>query len=839
MAILTLYKDSKIIPSKNFVVDNISTYLGTLTQMTINDFQYVKNAMTVVIKIDSVQLSLDYLQDNYNYCSILNETGGKTVYYFAVNKKWISSETIQLSLVLDSCNTFVLGTDYTLSPKTKIMREHKDRFIKNLSTRYMKKIPFSSPIILSEIEQNIEYYLGNLTGSSLEEATFTGSFKVNLWDDLLQQKIGTWNCARVKFDYASYNVYLLEGDSSTVIASFNLYDTTQAQYGTITITFLTAFTVDNSTYASEWVEGAFLGEIEIGNTDTTRLIDFQSEGLSPVLYKKEETMLYQETGGGGSELDWFLIYKNQNEPSESLVNPVDCFLCANTTLNVDVPSAGLDIDETYITNFHYYYIPSIYNRGVIINITWGVGTLYVINFLEGYNFIKIIKESGGLFSAYYCVAGSEFTIFQNQSAFDITSSSSPIYMNGQDNVLTQSIVPPFEYSIPRGIAYYASTFSRHTINSLPMIDRTDSKLIKIIKLPYAPTSIEQNGANVKIANGWTFDGGTSMLKLNNLNTIFQNSVYCNYYFKNQLSHVDVSTLLRNDNNESKLYHSDYYQPQFVYDSFKFTFQYEKLNVNYLKNQQLFFQFNVTSTINSRFMFTFTNYEISGYSESDYDKILPISRNNEIVLYNVPYISYLKTGYNYDVKNKARSEAVSWILTGVSAVGAITSAVSSAYTGAFGVMGAITLGTSAVTSLTNAVNTTASAEANQSAKEKQLKNQSATAAGSDDVDLMSIYSNNKAKMVEYSVSALLRKCLLDLFYYTGYISGEMKIPVVNTRYWFNFCQAEIVYETTENLTQEIMDDIKERFAIGISFMHNHSTTYDFAQVNENYETWLKA
>ena len=108
------------------------------------------------------------------------------------------------------------------------------------------------------------------------------------------------------------------------------------------------------------------------------------------------------------------------------------------------------------------------------------------------------------------------------------------------------------------------------------------------------------------------------------------------------------------------------------------------------------------------------------------------------------------------------------------------------------------------------------------------------AGSDDLDLMKAYCNNQAKLCEYEVSPRLKQALFDLFHYTGYISGEMKKPNVNTRYWFNFLACELVIDSNyANIPEICLDELKRLYAEGVTFLHYH-TKFDFDQKWENWE-----
>ena len=104
---IILYKDTKIIPSRNMVVDSLSDYLATLTKLTINDFQYQRHHLEMDIKIDKTQVWQEFeALNNYNYLSIQNSDSTRVVYYFIMNKTQYANSTINLHLMMDTANTF-------------------------------------------------------------------------------------------------------------------------------------------------------------------------------------------------------------------------------------------------------------------------------------------------------------------------------------------------------------------------------------------------------------------------------------------------------------------------------------------------------------------------------------------------------------------------------------------------------------------------------------------------------------------------------------------------------------------------------------------------------------
>ncbi|MBR2651411.1 hypothetical protein IKD48_01140 [bacterium] len=160
---LTIYKNCAIIPEKNFKVDDLEAYLSTLTHIDYQNSQVIKHDLTTKYKIQLEQRELELANNNYNYCKFLNQekTGESQwssfnyIYYFIVNKKWVSSECIELELEMDVLNT--IKNYVSLSEKTIILREHKNRW-ENASepNLYLPKIDFYSEGLIPPLFKTAE-----------------------------------------------------------------------------------------------------------------------------------------------------------------------------------------------------------------------------------------------------------------------------------------------------------------------------------------------------------------------------------------------------------------------------------------------------------------------------------------------------------------------------------------------------------------------------------------------------------------------------------------------------------------------------------------------------------
>ena len=65
-------------------------------------------------------------------------------------------------------------------------------------------------------------------------------------------------------------------------------------------------------------------------------------------------------------------------------------------------------------------------------------------------------------------------------------------------------------------------------------------------------------------------------------------------------------------------------------------------------------------------------------------------------------------------------------------------------------------------------------------------------------------------------------------------------------WFNFVQAEVVFDDEQNFPQELLLELKAKFREGITYLHkivitsgeNTSNLWDFEQQYENWETTIQ-
>lgn len=808
---ITLYKKTtnwKLLPQNLFMLDDIEAYLSAVPaadKIVLTDMQYIKNQLEIEIKIDMSQTNANPIT-NFAYVEVTNYGEGRSYYYYIKEVEWRAYSTCKFVLVMDVLNSIKYGTDYALSPKTKINRQHKNRLVKvgdNSITTFVDFEPTVSPdlyigtkikIFIDDVEEEFEVILLDVlyTGPNLIYQ-YKIEYNERLGDLLVRGVFGSITVAG--------DVFLCEGKfEDTTINPLNYY----------------------------------------------RKIDLLSENIPCGQYHDldSDTLIKNPF----NDSDWYLIYATDNVPTTTdLNNPLRCYLCTNKSLMIrpNQPAVqGRIYPEMLETGRYYYYRFEEYSP-TIPPMHMADGTLIDrVGDSSFYSYVLFYKAGDKIIVAAVSPTQNQTVNYGPTDFLTITADCACTYKNSFD------IIPPVP-SAPASPTqtFYFADYPQFTLKTIKDIDRTDSKIVKIIKLPYAPYNFTYEGEILIIPDEWELGSFQSknLLKLKDLNTKF------NYDFDSSANNINNFlilnsapdyTSLRDDIWESKIYHSDYYMPKVVYDSFAFGFNMEKVDLKYVhehrSDSKLKLTFTCTTTINSRFMLQFPQYKCAQLGTQDYNSVMPIIRNNEIALYNVPYINYIRTGYNYDVKTKNRQTAVNAMTFTLGLVS--TLAALAMPTSALTVPLVIGMGASTVKSLVSTISSASQSEQNIQQKLQEAQAQGASVAGSDDVDLMSEYTSNRASLMTYKTSDVMRDLLLDLFYYTGYADNTMGVPNLSTRKWFNFVACDAIITLVDgqkvNVSDEIQRELIGIWKSGVTVLHKVDGGYDMDQVKENAEVSIE-
>ena len=727
---------------------------------------------------------------------------------------------------MDTLNTFEWNTAYKVSARTRVLREHKDRFKSYVSMIYFNNLQNASWAIAEAFPYN--------------DGT---PFIVNVEAETSGEEIDLTNATAQYFEDGAIKVLVLSGysieegvsiEEDSDFVRLQIYDSDYSLYCSIVNLENVSIVLEHS---------------------KLRKIDFFSENIPVDLYKSEEYLLTH-----AEDSSWNLVYMNGANEND----PIDCYLIPNESgINYLSSTSNTLTYSNFADGEYYVFAPwKIDGSREWIMLTDENSNVYAVDLASGVYTIFEVKRSGTTLQIRK-IKAKRSTGLLGEDRIMLTDAG--ITATGSWKTITSLSfgLPAIHYrryasnpypsfiSVINPSDSFTSTGTTETLDSIREIDRAEPKLIKIINIPYYPTSYEWDSLTEKITpldDIWAVS--SNKLKLNDLDSKFASTIITS--IENPLNIFDMGAFIpsdsanRDDEYESKLFHSDYYLPKFVYDSFGFNFQLEKMNEEYSVSQYFSFEFIMTTTINSKFMFRFPDYNLK-LSQEDYDNILTIARNNELPIYNSAYITYLRTAYRYDLKalDISRTGAMSSYFTDLaerfnnvagSAVGiAYAKKPSQERSGSFGLLSTITTYPNAVIQMATGL---LGKQNSIDAKLAQLKNQAVSVSGSDDIDLLEAYSSNRAKLVIYKVHDRVKQLLADLFYYYGYRTEEIKIPTTNTRIWFNFIQCELELTGVDyNITEILKNDIISRFSVGATFLHYHNSAWDFEQVKENWESFL--
>ena len=856
---LRFYEKSKLSPEKNWCFDIIETYLGTLTAFDVSDFQYQRFELDKEIRVDFSQneQTISTSAKKYDYLRISTTINNTAIYYyyFIIKTRQISENTIAYQLRMDTINTFKysasMGNDkYTLSSKTLVKREHKDRVdsseilllsqdnvypdepeIYNLEPIANKNYLFEFDTLYASLPVATDTY--TFTASTFAVAIYYANNKLKesypCTDFIEIQKIGGNNLiVRTKNISTGTNIALDVNRKYKMIVTLQNFINIGSAYANWTAMLNKYRPRTNPEFVYK------------------RIIDIYQEGLSTQLFKTKEETLYDTD----KENQWFVMYASSSAVDSEVdyepkyINPVQIRFYSTTGYTLTssgstevVLYASSPIIPKYKNSEEYMeYVQATPSTMGDVYVKIGGVTYDFHDYKRLYFYRK--NNSDLVFTAVQIDK-------RDNTQVNLTNVESIIFYGiNEVEVWGQWLnhrKGDEQIAINSGESSYSGTCAEWS-----NVDITDSRLIKCFAFPYAPLSFLVGKDDfTDLPDGLIFSTD-NVIEVNNrtinfkYQKAFSTNVLKNVYIARS-NYTSYTAKARDIKYESKMFHSDYYQPKFVYDSFSFGFTLENIDISsYYENFQdggkLYTTYVVSNNVQSKFMFMFDSYVLKR-STQDYDNVLCIERNNEKALFNNAYINYIRSGgYSYDTKKASSQNAVNGVATALSIVGAIGSFASVGYTGAKGVVAGIALTTTAVTSIMRSVHTAQEQDRAISQKLLQTQMQGTSVQGSEDIDILTAFSGNKAKIVEYELSDRMKQAMWDLFHYCGYATHEQKKPVIDTRLYFNFVQAEIVFEEF-NFNDEIAQDIRNKWNEGITFFHAVSGSYDIDQQYENFETSL--
>lgn len=629
--------------------------------------------------------------------------------------------------------------------------------------------------------------------------------------------------------------------------------------------------------------------IDAGAT-LVRKIDEEPEGINPIQVKQSELTI---TDANIDDLSWYLIYKTEQDASKLNENPVKCYLCASEDLKLESGSGPTQITLGNLNkNYTYFFLDDDINGNGGFEVTTTSTNTFTLNEVSGGSTAKVLVIRYDNTEAKWFV-GSLF--YDNNNVY--TKNKRVLYVDDVVVKFINTLSVGYYYTVNKNITdYYEYKYLSTTcdeyltgargnlyIKSIKTLDKTDTTIMKIINTPYCPIDMVKHVGQTSISTYWTYPDTweysreQQYLKLKDLDSEFLRSIRTLTLPNTSYTVTDTTKLtgLRNNDLESKIYHSDITSLSFIYDSFLKSYRREACITNEEPTVEI--KFKQSNNIISNMLFDFTPGNGQGYKQIEaFENILPCTRNNEVTIYSSDYLNYMRTGYNFDKKANSLALTQNIINTIIGASGAGISVglnrrtelakaknnraditftgnaesdylkvVNAAYArkreeatvNSIATNQMIGLGINAAQAVTNTVFQALQQANSLKAKQANLAIQKASVSGSDDLNLMKYYSGNKLVMYEFGPTDVIKNNICDMFYYTGYAVNKQEMPNMFSRSNFNFIQCDPIFTTasTNKFIKPYLEDIKLRFNLGVTVYHNAD---DFDQVKENLEVWLR-
>ena len=621
------------------------------------------------------------------------------------------------------------------------------------------------------------------------------------------------------------------------------------------------------------------------NTTLVRKIDEEPEGINPIQVKQSELTI---TDANIDNLSWYLIYKTEQDASKLNENPVKCYLCASEDLKIDQATGDTSITLGNLNkNYTYFFLDTENNTNSGFSVTTTSTNTFTLDEVSGGSTAKVLVIRYDNTEAKWFV-GSLF--YDNNNVY--TKNKRILYADSVVLTFINGLTQGYYYTVNKYITdyyeyrYLATISNRYLtgtsgdvyIRSIKTLDKTDTTIMKIINTPYCPINMTKTNNIWSFPNTWEYSREQQYLRLKDLDSEFLRSIRTLILPNTTYKIVDTTKLtgLRNNDLESKIYHSDITSLSFIYDSFLKSYRREACITND-EEPVVEIKFKQSNNIISNMLFDFTPGANQEYKQIEaFENILPCTRNNEVTIYSSDYLNYMRTGYNFDKKANSLALTQNIINTIIGASGAGISVglnrrtelakaknnraditftgnaesdylkiVNAAYArkreeatvNSIATNQIVGLGINAAQAAANTIFQALQQANSLKAKQANLAIQKASVSGSDDLNLMKYYSGNKLVMYEFGPTDVIKNNICDIFYYTGYAVNKQEVPNMFSRSNFNFIQCDPIFTTasTNKFIKPYLEDIKLRFNLGVTVYHNAD---DFDQVKENLEVWLR-
>ena len=435
--------------------------------------------------------------------------------------------------------------------------------------------------------------------------------------------------------------------------------------------------------------------VKLNSNYYLRKIDKYNEGFNPAKVQKvNETTINSAIGG-----KWYLVYmSNPATTQDKTGNPLFIGLLGTTSYTIyNAVNNGAAYNWVLDSSKVYY----ITEPNAVINLTTSAGgapkTFTLGDVIDGNKISRAFKVywDTGNFTVrklYYTGDIYPYSFSDEKEVARVVATGNTIRTL---RVLHEALSTDYNKGITNIDKIDALPSTTINAGTLPAVkttayrdfDNSNSRLSKIIELPYAPVSITKNADGTYNFDGCSFNYGYNIMQINTdrLSAVVKEDTRLQ-----DLLYITITNPTPTDkpniNLESKLYSSEFYDYAYYYDTDKQPIRLEDISTNML-NCSINIYYNTTTTMNSDKQFYFAIHNATYNEMQPYEMYLNCARSTEKMILNDSYAEYIKNGYNYDLWNQKRTEKIATINTVINGI----SAGFGAFAGAAGIVSNVIAG----------------------------------------------------------------------------------------------------------------------------------------------------
>ena len=547
----------------------------------------------------------------------------------------------------------------------------------------------------------------------------------------------------------------------------------------------------------------------------------------------------------GPKKRWTLVYRTDYD-SDVKANPVTCYVMPEEDTKISETSYGTyTLTKNAAAPGIWWAMTNGSNHDDVFTIKSGNNQRVVR--MADYSYAAFVIESDCIHAYVYLLSNVELDIKADEIIFTVCKQ---IYRQSAA-FGTNFAVSNLDFANPLVMDSGMSTGTLTAFGAWYDNNKTDTRLVRILELPYAPFNEEYDSSNkLIIPSGFSlsygllkYDGAISGME----STIasFDNLAPEPFKISDVVNEAGIQKDSNPDEYETKLWNSSYYVLKYVYDVQSKPIKLEEFEHLAVPNYSLSINFCPSTGMDNSIGFEF---KCSEQLDTDFGDWLITNRTTEIPFYSNSYIDYMRYGKAVDERNMAFSvvsTAVggvgSAVSTGASLAFALAGAGVGAAAGPIGAMVGAGIGLASTLIATSSSIFKANDQIN--AKMDQYKHQASSVQASNDLSVFRKYGKNKLLQVEYQPAKELRNSIGRYFHLYGYSCDEYGVPNWKTRIWSDYFVIEPQWWQTHTI-ESYLSDITARLQAGFRVLHRVNLSdqpfhYDFDSRYENWERSLIA